>query len=56
MKVEAIDTPEVRLVGEAADSLGRECYAVGGYVRDLFLHRHSKDIDFVTQKLRHRSG
>lgn len=48
MKVEAIDTPEVRLVGEAADSLGRECYAVGGYVRDLFLHRHSKDIDFVT--------
>ncbi len=48
MKIEAIDTPEVRLVGEAADSLGRECYAVGGYVRDLFLHRHSKDIDFVT--------
>lgn len=48
MNVAAIDTPEVRLVGEAADSIGRECYAVGGYVRDLFLHRHSKDIDFVT--------
>ncbi len=48
MKVEAIDTPEVRLVGEAADSRGRECYAVGGYVRDLFLHPQSKDIDFVT--------
>lgn len=35
-------------VGQAADSLGRECYAVGGCVRDLFLGRHSKDIDFVT--------
>lgn len=35
-------------VGEVADSLGRECYVVGGYVRDLFLERHSKDIDFVT--------
>ena len=48
MKVDAIDTPEVRLVGAAADSIGRECYAVGGYVRDIFLGRHSKDIDFVT--------
>lgn len=37
-----------RLVGETADSLGRECYVVGGYVRDLFLERGSKDIDFVT--------
>lgn len=36
------------LVGEAADELHRECYVVGGYVRDLLLHRHSKDIDFVT--------
>lgn len=37
-----------RLVGEAADSMGRPCYVVGGYVRDLLLRRHSKDIDFVT--------
>ncbi len=36
------------LVGEVADSMGRECYVVGGYVRDLIIHRHSKDIDFVT--------
>ncbi len=36
------------IVGEAADSLGIEAYVVGGYVRDLFLNRHSKDIDFVT--------
>ncbi|NDV59520.1 CCA tRNA nucleotidyltransferase [Bacteroides sp. 519] len=30
-----------------ADALGLECYAVGGYVRDLFLQRPSKDIDVV---------
>lgn len=35
-------------VGEAADNIGRECYVVGGYVRDLIIGRHSKDIDFVT--------
>lgn len=35
------------IVAEAADSLGIDCYVVGGYVRDLFLGRHSKDIDFV---------
>ncbi len=35
-------------VGQIADRLNRECYAVGGYVRDLFLGRKSKDIDFVT--------
>lgn len=35
-------------VGAIADSLNRECYVVGGFVRDLLLHRDSKDIDFVT--------
>lgn len=45
---EKIDRPVFRQVGEAADSLGRECYVVGGYVRDLLLDRHSKDIDFLT--------
>jgi len=43
-----IDKPVFHLVGEVADELGRECYVVGGYVRDLMLDRHSKDIDFVT--------
>lgn len=36
------------LVGKCADRLDRECYVVGGYVRDLILGRSSKDIDFVT--------
>ena len=27
--------------------MGLECYVVGGYVRDLFLQRHSEDIDVV---------
>ncbi len=35
-------------VGQVAADMGRECYVVGGYVRDAILHRHSKDIDFVT--------
>lgn len=35
-------------VGKVADSMGRECYVVGGYVRDILLSRPSKDIDFVT--------
>ena len=34
-------------ISEAADSLGVECYVVGGYVRDLFLERPSNDIDVV---------
>ncbi len=45
---EEIDKPLFRQVGKVADSLDRPCYIVGGYVRDIFLHRHSKDIDFVT--------
>ena len=36
------------LVGKVADEMNRECYVVGGYVRDIFLERKSKDIDFVT--------
>ena len=34
-------------ISETADELGLECYAVGGYVRDIFLQRPSKDIDVV---------
>lgn len=42
------DTRILKSVGSVADSLDRPCYAVGGYVRDCFLGRPSKDIDFVT--------
>ena len=34
-------------ISATADELGLECYAVGGYVRDIFLNRPSKDIDVV---------
>lgn len=34
-------------ISETADELGMECYVVGGYVRDLLLHRPSTDIDVV---------
>lgn len=37
-----------RLVGSVADEMGQPCYVVGGYVRDIFLNRESKDVDFVT--------
>ncbi|MBR2936321.1 MAG: HD domain-containing protein [Paludibacteraceae bacterium] len=42
-----IDLPILHLVGEEADRLGLECYVIGGYVRDIFLHRESTDIDVV---------
>lgn len=35
-------------IGSVADTLGRPCYVVGGYVRDIIIGRQSKDIDFVT--------
>jgi len=42
-----LDQPIFHLISEAADSLGVECYVVGGYVRDIFLERPSNDIDVV---------
>jgi len=44
---EILDKKVFRLLSETADFLGMECYVVGGYVRDLFLERKSKDIDVV---------
>ena len=46
--VSLLDRPVFHTIGDAADSLDRPCYAVGGCVRDLFLDRPSKDFDFVT--------
>ena len=42
-----LDRKEFKLLSQTADGLGLECYVVGGYVRDLFLERPSKDIDVV---------
>ncbi len=43
-----VDQPVFRTVGDVADTMHRECYVVGGYVRDIVLERPSKDMDFVT--------
>ncbi len=45
--VELLSAPIFHRIGETADAEGVECYLVGGYVRDLFLERPSKDIDCV---------
>ena len=42
-----IEQPILHLVGEEADRLGLDCYVIGGWVRDLILHRESTDIDIV---------
>lgn len=47
-----IENPILHLVGEEADRLGMECYVIGGWVRDLFLHRPCTDIDIVCIKPR----
>jgi poly(A) polymerase len=39
--------PIFEVLSEAADALQVETYVIGGYVRDLLLHRPSKDIDVV---------
>ena len=46
--IQALDKKIFHLIGETADELGVECYVVGGFVRDLYLERPSKDIDVVT--------
>ena len=50
-----LNNPEIenlilRLIGEEADKLGLECYVIGGWVRDLILHRPCTDIDVVVAR------
>ena len=47
IRSDKIELPVLHLIGKEADVLGLECYVIGGYVRDLILHRPSKDIDIV---------
>ena len=42
-----LDQDIFHLIGDVADTLGVECYVVGGFVRDIFLERPSNDIDVV---------
>lgn len=42
-----LDSHVFHLIGDVADEMGVDAYVVGGYVRDLFLERPSKDIDVV---------
>lgn len=42
-----LDHKIFHLLTQAADRRGVECYLVGGYVRDLMLHRPTNDIDVV---------
>lgn len=46
--IKTLDTPIFKLISETAHEMNREIFVVGGFVRDLFLNRSSKDIDFVT--------
>ena len=43
-----LDQDIFHIISSIADKMGVECYVVGGYVRDIFLDRPSKDIDFVS--------
>ncbi len=45
---EHLKHPIFSLIGSIADQAGQPCYVIGGYVRDIFLKRPSKDIDIVT--------
>lgn len=42
-----LEHPIYKIVGEVADQMGIKAYAVGGVVRDYFLHRPCTDIDIV---------
>lgn len=46
--IEKFSSDIFKLISQTADHLNLECYAIGGYVRDIFLYRPSNDIDIVT--------
>ena len=39
--------PIFKLISQTVDRMGLEAYVIGGYVRDYYLHRKSKDVDVV---------
>lgn len=46
--------PIFKILSGIAAEKGLEIYVIGGYVRDLILHRPSKDIDIVVLGRRDR--
>lgn len=47
MNSEALSHPIFKIVSEEAAQLGFKAFVVGGYVRDIYLDRPSKDVDFL---------
>jgi poly(A) polymerase len=43
-----LTSPVFKTISDTAASLGTDAYVIGGFVRDIFLNRISKDIDIVT--------
>ncbi len=46
--IEWLTLPIFKEVSEGSEKLNYKTFVVGGFVRDIFLNRPSKDIDFVT--------
>ena len=40
--------PVFKIISDCANQLGVDAYVIGGFVRDIYLNRTSKDIDVVT--------
>jgi len=45
--IEHLQDKIFHIIANVADENNKECYVIGGYVRDIFLQRPSKDIDIV---------
>lgn len=45
--LEKLEKDVFTVISQKADELGLETYVIGGYVRDIYLNRPSKDIDIV---------
>lgn len=44
---EKLQHPIFNIISEVAGEYNKDCYVIGGFVRDIFLQRPSKDIDVV---------
>jgi len=42
-----LEHPIFRIIAAAAEDMGTDAYVIGGFVRDIFLKRPSKDIDIM---------